>query len=230
MRLARLLAGQGDLDGLRARADIGDGEAPAGWSDLLASRRDLGGLRARAKTATGRRHRLADLLADRGDLDQRGSCAASPTQATRKPQGSWTSYWPSAGTWTAAPRPRRRRRQDAAIGWLTCWPTAGTWTEPTRSCAASPTRRREAAWKLAELLAERGDLDQLRSRADAGDQEIAWWLADLLADRGDLDEAAQLLARRRRRQARRPWLADLLAERGDLDELRGPAPIPATRK
>jgi hypothetical protein len=41
------------------------------------------------------------------------------------------------------------------------------------------------------LLAERGDLDGLRARADAGDgpaaQRAAWLLADLLARRGDLD-------------------------------------------
>ncbi len=37
------------------------------------------------------------------------------------------------------------------------------------------------------LLAEHGDLDGLRARADAGDEDAAERLADLLADRGDLD-------------------------------------------
>ena len=41
--------------------------------------------------------------------------------------------------------------------------------------------------RLDELLAERGDLDGLRARADAGDLNAASWLALLLAGRQDLD-------------------------------------------
>jgi hypothetical protein len=48
-------------------------------------------------------------------------------------------------------------------------------------------RGHDAAWRLAGLLAERGDLEKLRSRADAGDQPAAWHLADLLVKRGDPD-------------------------------------------
>ena len=59
-----------------------------------------------------------------------------------------------------------------------------------------------AAGRLADLLAERGDLDELRARADAGDEDAAWRLADLLAERGDLDGAARP-GRRRRRACRR---------------------------
>jgi predicted negative regulator of RcsB-dependent stress response len=43
------------------------------------------------------------------------------------------------------------------------------------------------------LLVERGDLDGLRARADAGDEYAARELADLLAECGDLDEAEQIL-------------------------------------
>ena len=49
---------------------------------------------------------------------------------------------------------------------------------------------------LAHLLDERGDLDGLRARADAGDGHAALRLADLLAGRGDLDEAEQILRAR----------------------------------
>jgi hypothetical protein len=49
-----------------------------------------------------------------------------------------------------------------------------------------------AAWQLARLLAQRGDLDGLRARADAGDGLAAPALAGLLADRGDPDEAGQI--------------------------------------
>jgi len=78
-----------------------------------------------------------------------------------------------------------------------------------------------AASELADLLADRGDLDELRARADAGDGAAAGRLARLLADRGDLDEL------RARADAGDPdavsMLARLLADRGDLDELRARA-------
>ena len=69
-----------------------------------------------------------------------------------------------------------------------------------------------AALGLADLLARRGDLDELRTRADAGDDYAAMLLVRLLrtrADNGDGHAAGQL--------------ADLLAEHGDLDELRARA-------
>jgi hypothetical protein len=78
-----------------------------------------------------------------------------------------------------------------------------------------------AASGLAELLAQRGDLDQLRARADAGDAEAAVKLAGLLAERGDLDG---LRARADAGDAAAAVkLAGLLAARGDLDGLRARA-------
>jgi hypothetical protein len=52
---------------------------------------------------------------------------------------------------------------------------------PTPATSTPPDR-------LANLLAERGDLDKLRARAETGDQYAAEKLADQLAERGDLDE------------------------------------------
>jgi hypothetical protein len=83
----------------------------------------------------------------------------------------------------------------------------------------------DAAWRLAELLAGCGDLDEAvqmqRARADAGDGSAACQLAGLLADRGDLEEL------RARADAGDEWaagdLAWLLARRGDLEELRARA-------
>ena len=67
------------------------------------------------------------------------------------------------------------------------------------------------------MLAERGDLEELRTRADVGDTEAAA-AARLLAGRGDLDEL------RARADAGDTYaaeeLAGLLAGRGDLEELR----------
>jgi hypothetical protein len=66
-QLADLLAERGDLDGLRARADAGDGDAAGRLADLLAERGDLDGLRARADAGDGdAAGRLADLLAELG--------------------------------------------------------------------------------------------------------------------------------------------------------------------
>ena len=72
------------------------------------------------------------------------------------------------------------------------------------------------------LLVERGDLDGLRARADAGDQDAARELADLLAECGDLDEAEQILRGLAEAgdECAAVALAGLLAERGDLDGLR----------
>ena len=82
-----------------------------------------------------------------------------------------------------------------------------------------------AAEQLAEQLARRGDLEELRARADAGDGYAAWQLADLLADRGDLDELRARADAGDEQAAVR--LARLLADRGDLEEaiqiLRAPA-------
>lgn len=52
-----------------------------------------------------------------------------------------------------------------------------------------------AAWVLAELLAERGDLDERRSRADAGDKDAAVRLAGLLIKQrqGEEGEEAERL-------------------------------------
>jgi hypothetical protein len=62
--------------------------------------------------------------------------------------------------------------------------------------------------------------------ADAGDEAAAWELADLLCERGDLDGAAQILRAEADglfAWSAASWLADLLADRGDLDGLRARA-------
>ena len=84
-----------------------------------------------------------------------------------------------------------------------------------RAAADDPVH---ATWHLAVLLAMRGDLDELRTRADAGDTNAAYHLADLLKERGDLDG---LRARANAGDdSATIRLADILAMRGDLDELR----------
>jgi hypothetical protein len=79
-----------------------------------------------------------------------------------------------------------------------------------------------AAGKVADLLAKRGDLDEaeqlLRPHADAGDKNAAKRLDELLANRGELDE---LRARADAGDVDAGVItARLLAERENLDELR----------
>jgi hypothetical protein len=74
-----------------------------------------------------------------------------------------------------------------------------------------------AAGRLAELLAEAGDLDGLRARADAGDEHAARRLAELLAEAGDLDGLRARADADAGDGHAAVWLADLLAGRGDLD-------------
>ena len=71
---------------------------------------------------------------------------------------------------------------------------------------------REAARQLAELLVQRGDLDELRTRAEAGDEE---------AVERDLDEQRALEDAYYEEAAQQ--LAELLAECSDLDGLRARA-------
>ena len=75
-------------------------------------------------------------------------------------------------------------------------------------------------WRWPSLLAERGDLDGLRARADAGDRDAAsaGSLADLLAEARRPGRAAQTCAPADAGDEDAAGrLAGLLAERGDLD-------------
>jgi hypothetical protein len=83
----------------------------------------------------------------------------------------------------------------------------------------------DAAWELTGLPQQRGDLDGLRARADAGDRAAAGRLADLPEERGDLDGAARLLRAQADAGDRfaAGRLANLLQQQGDLDGLRARA-------
>ena len=97
------------------------------------------------------------------------SCAPGPTPATGTPPCGWPGCWPSAATWTScAPGPTPATGMPPS-SWPGCWPSAATWT-------------------------------RLRARADAGDEDAAMRLAELLAERGDLDEALRSARPGRRRR------------------------------
>ena len=152
----------------RHAADAGDGTPPCSWPGCWHERGDLDGLRARADAGDEARRLAAGRAAGRARRPGRGSHAApGPTPATGSPPGGWPTCSPSAATWTGcAPGPTPATCTPPG-SWPSCWPSAATWTRRS-----------------------------LRARADAGDGDAAAQLADLLAERGDLDEAVQMLRAR----------------------------------
>ena len=166
---------------------------------------------------------LADLLARRGDLDElRARADAGDEWAARGLAGLLAER---------GDLDELRARADADNGHAAYFLADlqfNRWgPDELRALADTDLDAEDAAERLAGLLAERGDLDELRARADAGDSHAAERLALLLAERGDLDGAAQIL---------RPqddfgdlfgeyFLADLLARHGDLDRLRALADV-----
>jgi hypothetical protein len=158
IQLAKLLAGRGDVEGLRERADAGDLIAAVGWVEVLAGRGDVEGLRERADAgdltaALG----LAEVLAGRGDVEGLRERA-------------------DAGDQFAA-----HRLAEVLVGRGDVQEAITVLRE--RADAGDPSA---ADW-LAEVLAGRGDVEGLRQRADAGNQAATSRLAELLAERGDVE-------------------------------------------
>jgi len=194
--LARLLARRGNLGELRALAEAGDRPGAAALADLLAERGDLDELRGRVDADDAEAAwRLAILLAERGELGE-------AAQILRERSAVGAGYTP-----------------EALVAFLVRFGDPGEAAQILRNQAEAGDGSTAA---LVDLLAQRGDLDELRARADAGDRNAAWRLADLLAERGDLDGVVQIL--QDQAEAGDEYaalrLTGLLAERGDLDGLR----------
>jgi len=146
---------------------------------------------------------LANMLARRGDLDQ----VQQPLRA-RADAGDWDAAHQLAGMLLA--RHKDRGDLDQVKQLLRAGADAG---------------HGDSAKRLDMLLAQLGDLDGLRARADAGDEYAADLLVGPLGDHRDPDQAEQLL--RARADAGDGGaafdLAYMLAVREDLDELRARA-------
>jgi len=211
--LAGMLAGRGDLDGLRARADAGDGFAAQLLADLLA-----GGVTLKAAVME------SQMLAGRGDLDEAAKMLrsrASVGDADADAAVRMAGLLARSGDLDEAIkilRPRADAGNRAAARWLVDLLAGRGDLDELRARADAGDGY--AAVRLADLLAGRGDLDELRARADAGDGYAAVRLADLLGERGDLDEAVQMLRTRAHAgdTAAAVRLPRLLAAPGDLDE------------
>jgi hypothetical protein len=233
--LAAMLGARGDLEELRTRADAGDEAAAARLAELLA-RRDPEELRARADAGDeAAARKLADLRTPRRGLSGPRATgphgrAAGDTSAARPLTDMSGQFGDPTGRppWAdAADALRAHAITDKIIDdWRAQW-----HGNLDRLRAEAGAGDRWAARMLADLLAERGDIDEalqvLRAAVATGDPHAAEQLARLLAERGDLDGAAQVLLARADAgdELAAGQLARLLAERGDLDGLRARADV-----
>jgi hypothetical protein len=231
--LIRLLAGRGDVDELRARADArnrdaaGNRDTAMGLVQALAVRGDQDGVEQAMQAvqalvdAEGQaRARLAerdlDGLPDLAAAGDQNAAAELVQLLTARRDLDGLRAWAAACDQSAAAELvlllAERGDHWAAAHALRAWAEAGD---------------RSAISRLAELLADREDRGGLRALADAGDRSATWRLALLLAQRDTPGGAVRLL---------RGWadpgnqdettrLAELLADRGDLDGLHALADV-----
>ena len=220
LRLARLLAQQGDLDELRACSEAGDVVATRLLARMLGERGELDEAIqiARELASTGDDlavRRLDELLAERGDIDElRARAKAGDGQAARL-LAQMLGQRGNLGELRArakAGEPYAARSLAEVLAERGDLGELGTRADAGDSAAAD---------RLARVLAERGDLGELRARADAGDSAAADRLARVLAERGDLGELRARADAGDSTAAHQ--LVTALAERGDLDGLRARA-------
>ena len=212
MRLNRLLAERGDLDELRARADAGDWSAAGQLARLLAMQGDLDELRARADAGDwSAARRLAGLLVGRGDLDE-------AVQILRPyADNKYAARLLARLLAMRGDLDELRARADAddtyAAGLLAEREDQDETEQILRFLADTYDPFADG------LRARRGGLDELRARAEADDADAAGLLADLLAERGELDESEQILrAQADVGDGDAYRLAKLLAQRGQGEE------------
>lgn len=234
--LAALLVEQGDEAAraeLQARADTGDLSAAECLAEWLVDQGDEAGLaELRARADAGDRHAttwLADLLVKQGDR-------AGAMQMLRP--------LADGGARDAAERLAKLlvgHADEAAIAELRARADAGdqnatTWLAEWLVKQGDRVSAMQLLWPLAdaheaigsiilaELLAEQGDLAELRARVDAGDYSMADTLAKSLADQADEAALAELRVRAGAGDlSAAERLAEWLVEQGDeagLAELR----------
>ena len=264
-RLAGLLADRGDLDGaaqiLRALADAGNEYAAGRWAELLIEqdRTDEAPRIVRAlaechseSSASQWCRRLAEqgrtdeeltvlrALTDTGDRWAADRLAGKLIALNRIEEAlDVLRAWDVAGdSWVAArlvdnvDRLIALNRIEEALDVLRAHADADGSNEVRSRLAELLVQQNNldelraradngdgyAGEHLARLLGERGDVDELRARADAGDFYATWQLAE----RGDLNRVTQILrARADNGDDEAAFrLADLLARQGCTDELR----------
>ncbi|MEU7874430.1 hypothetical protein [Dactylosporangium sp. NPDC049140] len=232
-RLADLLRDRGDIDGLRARADRGDGYAAAHAVALLSGRGDVDGvvavLRRQVELDNGHAAlQLADLLIRRG-----ARAEAIAVWVRRADAGDGYAAERAAELLVESGDLRRalhiwQRRADAGSAYALERVAALLLHKGDVPGAIAVWRRRaeagdgDAAQKMTELLREQGLLRTAiafwRPRADLGDGGAARQLARLLREDGDAAVLRQMADTGDSYAA--DQLCGLLHDRDDADGLR----------
>jgi predicted negative regulator of RcsB-dependent stress response len=189
MRLARLLYERDQVDELRKRADAGDTYAAIALADVLFEQGQVDELRNRVNAGDGyAAGALAWDLASKGHIDDaiavmRPHAATGRSDHTSRFADLLVAYdrvdelrqRAEAGDSHAASRLARRLVKqgnvDDAIAVLR--QHTGDWS---------------SAHDLARLLAKHDRVDELRQLTEAGDTTAGLLLVDLLADKGEIDE------------------------------------------
>ena len=168
--LAKLLSERGDFDAAKALLRT---DAAGSYAEVASEV----GITVMEVQHSGT-HRLADLLADRGDeeglreladsgeehavgrlsssphgmtwTERSRYCAATRTPEAGAPVAGWLTCWPIGVTRKASASSPIPVRNTPSVGWLSSSPHGMTWTERSRYCAA--TRTPEAGAPVAGWL------------------------------------------------------------------------------
>lgn len=204
-RLAQVLADRGAIGELRALADQGDDAAAEQLAAILARRGDTDGLRARARSESGI---VVPTYDDRPAWSRR---VRREQTAARTRLASYLAHRDDLAELAArtdAPATRRlfsllRHRGDLA--------------GLRRLADARREDSRAIRTELVQLLAHRGEVEELMSLAARGDEMLLHRIAEVFVHRGALDE---LQALTRYQWTAADLLADVLADRGEITRLR----------
>lgn len=221
-RLLRILANRGDLDGLAALAQRADDGLLYGIAKVFVHRDAIDELRL-----LPRRHRagvaaLADVLADRGELDRLEQLAAGEEWAEYRLIRTLTARGDVAavhGFVARHPVDETARFGTGGLA-LECLNTIllnrGAFGELAQRAEAGDT---DAESRLAEARAARDNLRTLRARSEGGDANAEQRLYDALVACGDADG---LRARAEQGDDQAAYsLVEILVDRDDLAALRG---------
>jgi predicted negative regulator of RcsB-dependent stress response len=224
-RLAELLAAQGHVEQLRARADNGDEYAPLWLAARLAKQGKMEELLTRAdnhdKYAAAQ---LADLLAKQGHVEQLRSHADNGDEYAAVRLADLLA---AQGRIEDAIQVLRAHTDNgskyAAYRLADLLADQGQFEDTIQVMRAYGGEH--GVSRLAQLLTEHGQIEDaiqvLRAHADNGDVFATRQLTDLLADQGRFDDAIQMLRAHadNGHAYAAARLAPLLAKQGQMEEL-----------
>ncbi|WP_326943206.1 hypothetical protein OG439_24460 [Amycolatopsis sp. NBC_01307] len=222
-RLASALIRRGDIDQLWARANLGDDSAASKLAEAFVNRDEIDELRILADAGHHRAaEKLAEVLVCRGRIDE---LTIRADRGDERATERLLNFLVHRGDLEAL----QRRANAGDLGAVTRWnemtadradldvlrELVDSYSDRLR---ARTSNYYIAAGKLVDILVDRGEVDELRVRADNHNTQAACRLAALLADRGELEELR--VRANAGDSAAEVTLADVLADRRAMTELR----------